>query len=85
MNCSLQAVTNRSVEAGLENEDGPRVGVGLFQDLVDVSRARHGVIMSKSSTSSWPMATLVEYDRIVEHVMTGQPLTLLPKLHTCVI
>jgi hypothetical protein len=86
MNCSLHMAANRLAGVGSKDEHGPWAGVGFFQDLVEVSRARDAVIKTAKSTSSCLMAALVEHDRSVEHVMSGQqPLAYLPTLLTCVL
>jgi hypothetical protein len=85
LNCSLKIVTNHSSGVGTRDEHGPWAGLGFFQDLVLTSQARNGVVLSRrgSSTSSWLMKELVDYDRTVEHVLNGNSLTSLPPLLTC--
>lgn len=86
VNCTLSTVVEHPQQYGVEFEHGPWAGLGFYQDLMHTAQARNAAVISRgSSTSSWMMIELIEYNYncIVKMVQRGESLGMLHKLPIC--
>ena len=80
-NCSA-IVASHEEGSGTRDEHGPWAGLGFYQDMFNVVRARSAIVSSES-TSSQLVRALMEYDRRAEAALVSDDGP--PELQRCVI
>jgi hypothetical protein len=65
-NCTARVFSHAAGAAGLRTEHGPWNGLGFFQDLAFVSRARAGFVYTGGASSSSLVIELITYDLQME-------------------
>ena len=80
-NCTA-VVAAHTEGSGTRDEHGPWAGLGFYQDMFSVARARSAMISSESTSSQLVLA-LMAYDRRVEAVLASQNADDLPDMQRC--